>query len=152
MMLIDEDTGMDTRLAAPWHLWLVGVLAVVWNGFGSMDFVLTQTANEAYLAQMSEAQRDFYRRMPFWAGIGWAVAICSSLIGSILLLVRSKFAEMAFLVALVGMAVAFTRNLVLANGMEILGVAGVAMTGVVAIIAIALYFYARSLMRRGCLG
>lgn len=152
MMLIDEDTGMDTRLPAPWHLWLVGSLAVLWNGFGAMDYVLTHMGNEAYLSQMTEAQRNLFTNMPLWAEAGWAVAIWASVIGSALLLMRSKHAEQAFLASLVGMAVSFTHNLVVANGAEIMGMAGVIMTGVIVIIAVALYFYARSLARRGVLG
>ena len=32
----------------PRHLWIVGALALLWNSFGCFDYLMTQTANEAY--------------------------------------------------------------------------------------------------------
>ena len=33
----------------PWHLWVVGVLSLLWNMIGAFDFYMTQTHNAAYL-------------------------------------------------------------------------------------------------------
>ena len=42
----------DTRVApgarAPWHLWLVGLLMVVWNAGSCYSHVMTLTQNAAY--------------------------------------------------------------------------------------------------------
>lgn len=32
---------------APWHLWFVGVLSVLWNGFGCFDFTATAARLES---------------------------------------------------------------------------------------------------------
>lgn len=29
------------RVATPWHLWVVGVVAVLWNAFGCWDYTMT---------------------------------------------------------------------------------------------------------------
>jgi hypothetical protein len=29
------------NIVTPWHLWLVGVLALLWNSFGAFDYVMT---------------------------------------------------------------------------------------------------------------
>ena len=137
------------RVSTPWHVWLVGALAVLWNGFGALDFVMTQTQNADYLAQMTPEQIALFTDMPAWATVAWAIAIWSSVAGSVLLLFRNRFAVHAFLLAIAGMAISFYHNLVLENGAEIMGTVGVVMTAIIVVIAIALWAYARWLRRRG---
>ena len=40
----------------PVHLWIVGVLALLWNGFGCFDYLLTNLKNETYLRQFTADQ------------------------------------------------------------------------------------------------
>ena len=40
---------MIETVKTPWHLWLVGVLSLLWNGFGAFDFIQTTTRGEAYM-------------------------------------------------------------------------------------------------------
>ena len=30
-------TDIARRAATPWHLWLVGLLSLAWNGYGAFD-------------------------------------------------------------------------------------------------------------------
>jgi hypothetical protein len=41
-------TGNPTA-KTPWHLWAVGVLGVLWNGFGATDYFMTKTQGDAYM-------------------------------------------------------------------------------------------------------
>ena len=36
----------------PWHLWVVGILALLWNSFGCVDYFMTQTRKDEWFAQM----------------------------------------------------------------------------------------------------
>lgn len=45
---------------APLHLWVVGVLALVWNLIGAMDYVMTQMRNENYMSAFTPEQLDFF--------------------------------------------------------------------------------------------
>jgi hypothetical protein len=40
----------------PKHLWIVGVLALVWNSVGAFDYVMTETQNAGYMAQFTAEQ------------------------------------------------------------------------------------------------
>ena len=45
------DTSMDSMTrSTPWHLWVVGVVSLLWNGFGAYDF-LGSPEGELALAQ-----------------------------------------------------------------------------------------------------
>ena len=96
-------TAMTTR--TPWHLWAVGGLALLWNGFGGYDYVMTQTNNAAYLAQFTPEQRAYFDSFPMWMEVVWAVGVWGAVLGSVLLLLRSKWAFHAFLASLIAFAV-----------------------------------------------
>jgi len=35
---------------APWHLWLVGIMGLLWDSMGAFDYLMTQTQNESYMS------------------------------------------------------------------------------------------------------
>lgn len=96
---------MDGETRRPAHLWVVGVLAAIWNGFGALDYTMTQTRNPAWMTQMNEAQRAWIETAPAWMDASWALGVWGGLIGSLLLLARSRHAVTAFIVSLAGLAV-----------------------------------------------
>ena len=95
---------MDERRRRPAHLWIVGILAAVWNGFGSLDYTMTQLRNPGWMAQMTDEQRAFMESAPAALDATWAMGVWGGLIGSLLLLARSRFATAAFTVSLLGLA------------------------------------------------
>jgi hypothetical protein len=42
--------------ATPWHLWVIGIVALLWSGMGAMDYVMTQTRNAAYMSAFTPEQ------------------------------------------------------------------------------------------------
>ena len=52
---MNQETTGNTR-RPPWHLWLIGVLALAWNGAGAVDYVMTKTRNAAYLGSFTPEQ------------------------------------------------------------------------------------------------
>jgi len=97
---------------APVHLWIVGVAGVLWNAFGCLDYLMTQTQNEAWLAGFTPEQRAYFDSFPSWLHGFWALGVWGALLGSLLLLMRSRHAVTAFGLSLVGLAVStfYTRT------------------------------------------
>lgn len=139
-------------IKTPWHLWVVGAVSLLWNAVGALDFTMTQTKNASYMGQFSAEQLEYFYGFPLWAVIAWGIATWGSIVGSLLLLLRRTFAERVFLVVLVAMAVTFTYNFLLSDGLKIMGGVGPAIfTGVIIVIGVLLWFYARAMSRRGVL-
>ena len=92
---------MGMKAKTPWHLWVVGGVTLFWNAFGAMDYVMTQTRNEGYLSAIPQAQLDYFFEFPTWYVAIWAIAIWTSVLGSVLLLLRWKLAVPVFLVSVV---------------------------------------------------
>lgn len=93
----------------PWHLWVVGILATLWNFGGAYDYTMTQARNMEYLTMGAEragvptdVMVDYYTEFPAWADAFWALGVWGALAGSLLLLFRTRFAFHAFLVSLIG--------------------------------------------------
>jgi len=146
--------GRGGATRTPWHLWAVGAAALVWNGFGAVDYVMTRTRNEAYLGQLGDAQAilQYIDGFPLWASVGWGLGIWGAVAGAVLLLLRSRQAVSALAVSLVGMVLSF--------GWQFLGPPPpAAMTEgptaiipvVIAVAAVLFLLYARFARRRGLL-
>lgn len=79
-------------LKAPWHLFVIGSAAVLWNALGLFGFLATLTQFPPYMAQFPEASRIYWASVPLWTFAIWGVAVLSALVGSILLLRRQAHA------------------------------------------------------------
>src|SRR5687768_11459272 len=90
------EADMNDMVRTPLHLWIVGVIALLWNAFGCLDYILTQTNNADYLAQFTNEQRAYMESFPMWNEAAWAVGVWAALLGSLLLLLRSRWAVTAF--------------------------------------------------------
>jgi hypothetical protein len=95
---------MIETVKTPWHLWLVGVLSLLWNGFGAFDFIQTTTRGEAYMraAGFDDAMVAYYEAMPGWMYLPWTLGVWGAVIGSVMLLLRRRWAVPAFGLSLLG--------------------------------------------------
>jgi len=84
--------------------WIIAVVSLLWNGFGGFDYYMTQTRNPAYLSQFPAEIIQYIDIMPVWATVAWAIGVWGSVLGSILLLLRSGWAVPVFWISLLGLA------------------------------------------------
>jgi hypothetical protein len=91
----------------PAHLWIVGILALLWNAFGCYDYLMTETGNQAYLANYPADQLAYFESLPSWLVAPWALGVWGGLAGSVLLLMRSRYSVWAFALSLIGAVVSF---------------------------------------------
>jgi hypothetical protein len=149
-----NETGSKT----PVHLWIVGILSLLWNGFGGYDYVATKLNDRAYISSMAEpmgldvdAALAYYQAFPLWMNVAWAVGVWGAVAGSVLLLLRSGFAYYAFVLSLVGIAVAAYYQI--ANPMPGLAdnTVGLAFSVAIVVITALLAWYARAMAKRGVL-
>lgn len=95
---------------APTHLWIVGILSLIWNCFGAYDYVMTRMRNLDYLASMGgdpNVMLAYIDGMPIYAQVGWGLGVWGAILGSVLLLMRNRFAVHAFALSLLGAVVSF---------------------------------------------
>ncbi|HSG48119.1 MAG TPA: hypothetical protein VLA43_09925 [Longimicrobiales bacterium] len=146
-----SDVAVTSAPRTPVHLWIVGIVALLWTGFGAFDYLMTQTQNESYMASFTPEQLEYFYAFPAWVVAFWALAVWGSVLGSLLLLLRKRAAVTVFLVSFVSMVVTSFYNFVLSNGAEIMGNVGATFSAVIFVVALGLLLYARAMARRGVL-
>ena len=147
-----NDTIATPTPATPGRsFWIVAVLSLLWNAFGALDYTLTNLRYAAYLKNFPTEMVQVIDAMPVWTLAAWALGVWGALAGSILLLIRSRFAIHAFAVSLLGLAVSssYQFTLDLPASLDTKGMN--AMMLVIWIIAVGLLLYAIRMRRQGVL-
>ena len=75
----------------PAHLWIVGILSLLWNCFGAYDYTMTRMRNTDYIAKAMpgvdpNAALAWIDSMPMYAQVGWGLGVWLGLLGAVLLL------------------------------------------------------------------
>jgi len=139
----------------PAHLWIVGVLSLLWNAIGCYDYLMTRMRDTDYLAKMMpdvdpNAMLAWVDAFPIWAQAGWALGVWGGLLGAVLLLVRSRWAVLAFGLSLLGALLGLGYQIAMAPPLP--GAEGAmmeAMPYVIIVIALVLFLYARAMAAKG---
>ena len=143
----------------PVHLWIVGALALLWNGFGSYDYLMTRMRNLDYFRSMApdvdpEAMLAWVDAFPVYAQFGWGLGVWMGLIGSVLLLMRNRWAVPVLGLSLLGAALGLGYQIFLAPPppppMDTAAMATV-MPWVIIIVAAGLFYYAHVQRKKGVL-
>ena len=137
-----------SKSKTPVHLWIVAILAVLWNAVGAFDYTATQYRLESYMSQFTPGQLEYFYAFPVWMDAAWAIAVWASVLGSFILLMRKAFAVWLFGISILGLAVSSIYNFVLSDGMAVMGSGGTTFTAVIWIIVLFLYFYSKAMAAR----
>ncbi|WP_342070307.1 hypothetical protein [Yoonia algicola] len=138
----------------PIHLWIVGIVSLLWNAGGAIDYVMTRTNAPEYMAAQPPERLAMLQDAPMWFGVTWALGVWFSVIGSLMLLMRSRFAGAAFALSLVGLIGSSVYTYGVADGGSMVAAAGagaIAFTIAIPVILVLLWIYARAMTRRGVL-
>lgn len=139
-------------MKTPWHLWVVVAFGVLWNGYGAYDYVMSLVRGGEYMRDMgmTEPQIAHFEAMPSWMYVVWTVGVWGSVLGTILLALRSRWATLAFEASMVGVVLMLIYNYALSDGAEVMGEMAF-MSWVIAALAALFLAYALWMTRRGVL-
>ena len=137
----------------PWHLWVVGVLSLLWNCYGGYDYVMSETNPAGYLTEAGYGPEvvAWVQSFPAWEVALWAIGVWGSVLGSLLLLLRSRFAATAFLVSLLGALGSFAYQLTSNPPAAATGTVEIVMHAVIVIVIILQWYYAKRQTAAGVL-
>ena len=143
--------------SVPVHLWIVGVLLTLWNGFGCYDYLMTRTKGAAYINEMmhttdGEAMMAYINGFPFWVSAAWGFGVWGGLAGAILLLMRNRHAVTAFALSSAGAVIGLGYQLLNPSGIAEMneGINRI-MPYVIIAVAIGSFLYARAQRASGAL-
>ncbi|MEM1052608.1 MAG: hypothetical protein AAGI28_10980 [Pseudomonadota bacterium] len=143
--------GSDSAAKAPWHLWVIGGISLLWNAVGVMSFSMTSLGNLESLGLPAD-QIAYYSSFPIWAMIVWAMGVFGCFLGSLALLFKSRHAVTLFGISILGLIATTIYQWGLSNAPADLKTGGnIALSAAIWIITISLFFYAQWMRRKGAL-
>ena len=100
----------DQVIAKPhWSFWLLGAITLLWNVMGAINFIVQ--FNTEIVAAYRESERVIIADRPVWATAAFALAVFGGALGSLLLLLKKRFAYPVFIVSLLGVIVSMIHAL-----------------------------------------
>lgn len=143
----------DAPVKTPWHFWPVGIIALLFNAIGVIDFVMNLVQGPAYLASagMTPEQVAHYQHLPGWMFAVWAVGVFGAFGASALLLMRRRQAAPVFGVSLAAFLLSLLHTYVLTDGGAVMGLDQTLTSVVIAVLLLLFCIYARAQSARGVL-
>jgi hypothetical protein len=135
----------------PKHLWAVGIFALLFDGMGVLDFVMTQTKNAEYMGNFTPEQLEYFYGFPTWLVVIWAGAVFGGVLATVLLLMRKALATNIYTISLGFMVGSNTYLFGFLDGRAVMGDGSLIVTAVVFSISLGLVFYSRAMQRAGVL-
>lgn len=137
----------------PIGYWIITIPFLIWNAFGGYDYVMTRTRNIDYLKNMGDPQvlLRWVDSLPLWVQICWPIGVWSSVLGSVLMAMRSRHAVSAFTVSLIAAAASLGYQFTVALPPELDTTANRVMPIIILAIIAFLLWYCRRMAVRGVL-
>jgi hypothetical protein len=135
----------DTKTRTPWHLWVVGIVSLLWYAAGAYTIQMAQLGR---LPHLSPDEIAYYASKPLWLVAITAISTYGSIVASLLLLLRHRAAVWLFAITLV--FILLNNGIELATGTSrAFANTGVTIaTVVIVLIAVAVLLYARLMWKR----
>lgn len=136
------------RSQTPWHLWVVGVVTLLFNSMGIISYLSTKLGMLAEMG-LTPSQIAFMDSYPSWVSGFWALGVWGAFAGSVLLLLRSRLAVAAMVAALAGLLVTTIYHYVLIEVPADMQAPALDVT--IWVVTLFLLFYARAMAKAGVL-
>ena len=133
---------------APWHLWPVGVLALLWNAAGAYTIM---TAQAGRLAGVAPDEAAYYAAQPTWFVVVTDVALIAAIAAAAALLLRSRLTFPLFGISLAAIAVTAAYDLAAGTSRMYANQAALIVTIVIWLLAALQLLYAVAIRKRGAL-
>lgn len=97
-----------------WSFWVIGIVALIWNAMGGINFFMQMDAD--VLATYPESHRAVVEGRPLWATGGFAVSVFIGAIGGLLLLLKNPAAYYMFIASFLGTVVTMIHTIMVTSG------------------------------------
>ena len=133
---------------APWHLWLVAIVALLWNGAGAYTIMMAQAGR---LYDLEPGEAAYYAAQPVWFVVLTDVALVAALAAALALLLRKRMAVWLFGLSLAAIVITNSYEVAAGTSRALLNRAALIVTVIIVLIAIFELAYAGGMKRRAVL-
>lgn len=126
------------KIKIPRWFWVVASLALLWNIMGVVSYLMEVYMDPVTFSRLPDAQQALIENRPAWATAAFALAVFGGTIGSIMLLLKMKWAREVFIVSLLAVLVQMFHSFFMTNAFDIYGPGAIAMPIMILAIGIGL--------------
>jgi len=141
-------TTDDSTRKMPWHIWVVGILTLLWNGSGTYTIMMAQAGR---LANISSDEAAYYAAQPSWFVVATDIALVAAVAAGVALLLRRRAAVWLFALSLGGIIVTNAYDLVAGASRTVVSQGALVVTLIIAVIAVLQLLYSWTMRRRAVL-
>jgi hypothetical protein len=134
-----------TKQKPPLWFWIVSGFALIWNALGVNQY-LHQAYKTDYFKSLYPDPKimDIVLNTPSWVMAAYATAVIFGALGSLLLLLRKKWAHLFLFISLLGIMTQMVHTLFMSGALEIYGPGAIIMPVFVLIVGISLLLLSRT--------
>lgn len=143
-----ESTAPANARQTPWHLWVVGVVALLWNASGAYTIMMAQAGK---LANLTPDEAAYYAAQPLWFVAITDIALIAAIGGAVALLIRHRIALWLFGISLAAIFVTDVYDLAAGTSRMLANTAALVVTVFIFVIAVLELAYSRAMRSRGVL-
>jgi hypothetical protein len=123
--------------------WAISSSALVWNLMGVFNYLDQAFMTNKVLETLPKEQQILYQDVPAWVTAGFAIAVFSGTLGSLLLLLKKKIASTFFIISFLGIMGHMSYGLLIDQNSDSYGTMGVAMPIIMIVFGGYLIWYSR---------
>ena len=132
----------------PWHLWIAGILSLLWNASGAWVFVQAQTGNPM---DMDATEIAYYAEQPLWAVVLTDLAFAGAILGALALLLRSRWAPPLYLLSIAAIVASTVGDIARGSALLLQDQGWLTLALITTGLAVLQWLYARWMGKRGVL-
>ena len=143
---------MSNLTKPPFTFWIIAAIALLWNLMGVAAFYSDMTITAESLAAMTPEMQEYYQTNPLWNKLAYGIAVIAGSLGGIALLLRKVWAVPLFVLSLVAVLINNVYTYLFSGvGSSATG-SQVALSAMVTLIAVFLWYYAKKAASRYWIG
>jgi hypothetical protein len=132
----------------PWHLWVVAILTLLWNGSGAYTIIMAQAGR---LSDVDAGEAAYYAAQPLWFVIATDIALLLPLAAAVALLLRRRQAAWLFALSLIVLVVNNVYDIAAGTSLVLTDRGWRITTAMVVVIAALQFWYAQAMKTRAVL-
>jgi hypothetical protein len=109
------------KIKIPKLFWVITIFFLLWNIMGLLSFFAHTFISEDALAALPQNERELYGDYPIWTTIVFAIAVFFGFFGSLGLLLKKKWAKLAFIISLCAIIPQMIHNLFFTKSIDVYG-------------------------------
>lgn len=133
---------------APWHLWVIGILSLLWNASGAYTIMAAQAGA---MPDLPKDEIAYYAAQSPWFVAVTDVALVGGILGALALLMRSKWAVALFSVSLFAIVVTAGYDIFMGTTRMMTNTTTIVVTVTIWVLAVAQLWYANAMRKRAVL-